>query len=801
MANVMAVQNSGLQDLIDPAQAGRGTVPASGLATFDLLALTGEAGTDGLVTIGNYKELSSFIAASPGEDVSGDDFSEAIDTLVATGLLLKEGVAAKPFIAPAGRSWVLSVTVPEVTSEDADLGVKAISNMSMLDTEFPAPVSEMSVNLTGTFAIELEVLEMPRADMQAVPAAAEILIVPEPVSDDLEVTQSAGGHLPVELETDQVTPVVLVQGLPTEAEIAPGGGGSIEPVQSITLPDLNDTGSILASVQIPRAGEAKVVTPNDRPDILVGANDTGSIPAAVQMPRAGEAKAVAPNDRSDVRIDGLRAQTENSHVPDADETLVALQSGDEDGPAENEKANVEAGDVPVDDGFVLNLSAVTGSVPVVIEQKQDDQAGFADADENLTDRVHDGMKWKTSKSSEKPFASASSGGGASDRRELHDQVSDEADQPVSVSAEAGFERGGITRNMVPELRSAPRSTEPDLAKTRLPDGQIASGKSDRIPHIAEDQVSGLVQSSSPFMQELAARARDRSADVKKSGSRQLTDASSEMSAGSITDGDQVDGGASSIAQVMAKHNHERHHHDRREERQAAAFSSAQQKAIRADEEMLRADVESAIDRLEVTVSTSQNRQAMPAMMAADGKASPAQILAAGDSSSADSRTDVEDSTRFSLSPLGGQTFFGVPQPIMSEQVLTARRSTGQDAIVAEMRNRAIERQVLTALKNDKTEITMSLFPSHLGEVVIKLSMDGQKVRLGFKAANREAKEALIESEATLKDALANSGLVLASLDISADTDARSSQRDATEPTKQFVPAQDMTAAFSINRLA
>jgi flagellar hook-length control protein FliK len=797
----MAVQNSGLQDLIDPAQAGRGTVPASGLATFDLLALTGAGGTDDLVTIGNYKELSSLTAASPGEDVSGDDFAEAIDTLVATGLLLKEGVAAKPFIAPEGRAWVLSVTVPEVTSEDADLGVKAISNMSMLDTEFPAPVSEMSVNLTGTFAIELEVLEMPRADMQAVPAATEILMVPEPVSDDLEVTQSAGGHLPVELETDQVTPVVLVQGLPTEAEIAPDGGGSIEPVQSITLPDLNDTGSIVAAVQISRAGEAKVVTPNDRPDILVGANDTGSIPAAVQMPRAGEAKAVAPNDRSDVRIDGLRAQTENSHVPDADETLVALQSGDEDGPPENEKANVEAGDVPVDDGFVLNLSAVTGSVPVVIEQKQDDQAGFADADENLTDRVHDGMKWKTSTSSEKAFASASSGGGASDRRELHDQVPDEADQPVSVSAEAGFELGGITRNMVPELRSAPRSTEPDLAKTRLPDGQIASGKSDRIPHIAEDQVSGLVQSSSPFMQELAARARDRSADAKKSGSRHLTDASSEMSAGSITDGDQVDGGASSIAQVMAKHNHERHHHDRREERQAAAFSSAQQKAIRADEEMLRADVESAIDRLEVTVSTSQNRQAMPAMMAADGKASPAQILAAGDSSSADSRTDVEDSTRFSLSPLGGQTFFGVPQPIMSEQVLTARRSTGQDAIVAEMRNRAIERQVLTALKNDKTEITMSLFPSHLGEVVIKLSMDGQKVRLGFKAANREAKEALIESEATLKDALANSGLVLASLDISADTDARSSQRDATEPTKQFVPAQDMTAAFSINRLA
>jgi len=444
---------------------------------------------------------------------------------------------------------------------------------------------------------------------------------------------------------------------------------------------------------------------------------------------------------------------------------------------------------------------VTGSVPVVIEQKQDDQAGFADADENLTDRVHGGMKWKTSTSSEKAVASASSGGGASDRRELHDQVPDEADQPVSVSAEAGFERGGITRNMVPELRSAPRSTEPDLAKTRLPDGQIASGKSDRIPHIAEDQVSGLAQSSSPLHQELAARSPVRSSDAKKWGSRQLTGVSSEILADSIAEGDQVGDGASSIAQVMAKQYHEWHHHDRREERQASAFSSAQQKAIRADEETLRADVEPAIDRLEGTVSTSQNRQAMPAMMSADGKASPAQILAASHSSPADSRTDAEDATRFSLSLSGGQTFFGVSQPMMGEQVLNARRSSGQDAIVAEIRNRAIQRQVLTALKNDRTEITMSLFPSHLGEVVIKLSMDGQKVRLGFKAANREAKEALIESESTLKDALVNSGLVLASLNISADTDARPSQRDATEPTKQFVPAQDMTAAFSINRLA
>lgn len=761
----MAVQNSGLQDLIDPAQAGRGTVPASGLATFDLLALTGAFGTDDVITTGNYKEFSSLTVASAGEDVSGDDFAEAIDTLVATGLLLKEGVAVKPFIAPEGRAWVLSVTVPEVTPEDADLGAKAISNMSVLDTEFPAPVSEMSANLTGTFAIELEVLEVPRAELQVAPVATEILMLPEPTSDDLEVTQSAGGPLPLELETDQVTPVVLVQGLPAQAEIDPDGAVSIEPLQPIAP---------------------------------LGLKDTGSIPAAVQMPRAGEAKAVAPNDRSDVRIDGLHAQTENSHAPDADGALVALQSGDKDGPAENEKANVKAGDVPVDDSFVLNFSAVTGLVPVVIEQTQDEQADSVSADENLTEFSHDRLKWTPSHSGQKASVSPSSGGGSVDRRELRDQVSDQADQAVSVSAEAGFERGGIARNIISEQPSARRSTESDFATERL---QNTSGASERVPRMAENRVSDVSPFSSPFIQELATRSRDRSPEAKKFGSRQLTDALSELSAGSIADGDHIGDGASAIAQVIAKQNHEQHHRDRREERQAAAFSSAQQKAMRVDEEMLRATVESAIDRLEGSVSTSQNRLATPATMSADGKASPAHILAVEHSSSVDSRMDTEDARRFSLPPSGNQTFFGVPQPMMGEQVLTARRSTAQDAIVAEMRNRAIERQVLTALKNDKTEITLSLFPSHLGEVVIKLSMDGQKVRLGFKAANREAKEALIESEATLKDALANSGLVLASLNISADTDARSSQRDATEPTKQFVPAEDMTAAFSINRLA
>ena len=133
--------------------------------------------------------------------------------------------------------------------------------------------------------------------------------------------------------------------------------------------------------------------------------------------------------------------------------------------------------------------------------------------------------------------------------------------------------------------------------------------------------------------------------------------------------------------------------------------------------------------------------------------------------------------------------------------MASRRMAVEDPMVVEMRNRAIERQVLNALKNDKNEITMTLFPAHLGEVVIKLSIDGQKVRLGFKTANRDAKDALIDSESMLKEALTNAGLVLSSLDISADRDARPNQHDAADPLKHIPPAEDQTADFSINRLA
>ena len=247
--------------------------------------------------------------------------------------------------------------------------------------------------------------------------------------------------------------------------------------------------------------------------------------------------------------------------------------------------------------------------------------------------------------------------------------------------------------------------------------------------------------------------------------------------------------------------HEHRQHERRDERQTMAVSVAQQKAKSAEADTLRADVEAALDALDGSVSASQNDRLSTQSGVAAERETRAALVGHTGLISADPSKDTADVSRLQSSQFGSPTFFGVPQTATGEQVMASRRMAVEDPMVVEMRNRAIERQVLNALKNDKNEITMTLFPAHLGEVVIKLSIDGQKVRLGFKTANRDAKDALIDSESMLKEALTNAGLVLSSLDISADRDARPHQHDAADPLKHIPPAEDQTADFSINRLA
>ena len=86
-------------------------------------------------------------------------------------------------------------------------------------------------------------------------------------------------------------------------------------------------------------------------------------------------------------------------------------------------------------------------------------------------------------------------------------------------------------------------------------------------------------------------------------------------------------------------------------------------------------------------------------------------------------------------------------------------------IAADIRLRALERMVVAAARAGTETITLQLYPPGLGQVMIRLVMDGQKLRIMTRAANAEAVDALKEMEGDLRHALAGDGLDLAAFDV------------------------------------
>jgi len=131
------------------------------------------------------------------------------------------------------------------------------------------------------------------------------------------------------------------------------------------------------------------------------------------------------------------------------------------------------------------------------------------------------------------------------------------------------------------------------------------------------------------------------------------------------------------------------------------------------------------------------------------------------------------------------------QPQVQTSEAGASNSTSnleRRTIAADIRLRALERMVVAAARAGTETITLQLYPPGLGQVMIRLVMDGQKLRIMTRAANAEAVDALKEMEGDLRHALAGDGLDLATFDVtdekqngdqdrrqkSADTAARSS---------------------------
>lgn len=124
-----------------------------------------------------------------------------------------------------------------------------------------------------------------------------------------------------------------------------------------------------------------------------------------------------------------------------------------------------------------------------------------------------------------------------------------------------------------------------------------------------------------------------------------------------------------------------------------------------------------------------------------------------------------------------------------------RRDAKRDA---DIRQRQIEQQIHVALRAGIPEIRMQLYPPGLGQVMIRLALDGQKLRLSIKADQAEASDALMQTEAGLRDALTRDGYTLAGFDVHDQSGKNRHHRDNADSSVTQSQTADEKEPFSVD---
>ncbi len=132
---------------------------------------------------------------------------------------------------------------------------------------------------------------------------------------------------------------------------------------------------------------------------------------------------------------------------------------------------------------------------------------------------------------------------------------------------------------------------------------------------------------------------------------------------------------------------------------------------------------------------------------------------------------------------------------------TAETTRTMDAFANELQHRAIERQVISALRQGKDEIRLTIYPLHLGQVLIRMSLDGQRVRIGLKTTSGEASALLASGEDGLKDALGRDGFVLDGFDVSDQSDEGKDRTPRQTRKSTTDISSNAVEAFSIDMIA
>ena len=112
------------------------------------------------------------------------------------------------------------------------------------------------------------------------------------------------------------------------------------------------------------------------------------------------------------------------------------------------------------------------------------------------------------------------------------------------------------------------------------------------------------------------------------------------------------------------------------------------------------------------------------------------------------------------------------------------------------RDKALQQQIISALRSGHDEIRLSLYPPQLGQVTINMALDGQKVKVGVKTANREATNLLVGERQTLASALGHEGFTLEGFDVADDAPKERTPND--HPIQDNFPTSPKAAESSFS---
>ena len=131
-----------------------------------------------------------------------------------------------------------------------------------------------------------------------------------------------------------------------------------------------------------------------------------------------------------------------------------------------------------------------------------------------------------------------------------------------------------------------------------------------------------------------------------------------------------------------------------------------------------------------------------------------------------------------------------PSQAQTASSTTANSETNGErrSIAADIRLRAMERMVVAAARAGTQNLTLQLYPPGLGQVMIRLVMDGQRLRIVTRAANAEAVNTLKGMEGDLRQALSGNGLNLTEFDVNDDQHDEEQARRQSSPEPAIKPS-------------